>query len=187
MMKRTMIGLTLVALAAVLVATLWMKFRARPCEIESSFADALDLDGRKTLNEPTRVEAYRLHADQTNLPLDPQDYEIISEAIAVPHDMATEVSDALVTLKTYVGGPKKACVPIYGVRLTFHRGEDRVDVFLCFECGILVVAQNGSLKGGNDFDGIRDDLLRAVKTLFPKDQEIQDLKTHWQKIKSRFW
>ena len=178
-MKRILVALAV----AVLAAALWVMFLIPSREIrdiESIFADMLGGEGGiATLKAPDRVEAHRVKFDFAT-GYDPHNYKVTSVAVPVSHEVVTGIVDALFRLKSYVGEGKKMCSPNYGVRLTFHRENDRVEVFLCFECDILLVVRNGSITGGENFDEIHDDLLRVVKALFPNDREIQDFKRPWE-------
>ena len=70
----------------------------------------------------------------------------------------------------------KGCEPVFGVGVTFARGEQSVDVLFCFECDILAVYQGGRGVGDEDFDPARTRLVRLVKKFFPADDVIQQLK-----------
>jgi len=61
------------------------------------------------------------------------------------------------------------------VRISFYSGPDRVDVLFCFECNVLWVFHNGVQTGGEGFDYVRPNFVRAVKPLFPSDKGIQEL------------
>lgn len=186
-MKRRLVTLSAATFVVSLVALAWIMYPTTPLVVEHTFTETLDEAGLETLKRPTRIQAFRIKADLTNRPDDPHDYEVLSEAVPVPTTMAAKIVNLLITLKTFVGDPKVSCIPLYGVRLVFLRDDDRVDVFLCFECQLLLVAHNGVVTGGEGFGEIHGELLRAAKALFPKDREIQDLKTDWERLKSRFW
>ncbi|MGC1272412.1 MAG: hypothetical protein WBC44_01800 [Planctomycetaceae bacterium] len=136
-------------------------------------------DGLKTLTEPDKVEAYRLRP----LPQDKQgrrtplkEFQILSGPVTVPKESAKNVARSLLSYDSYEWDSAKGCLPIYGVRLSFARGDDRVDVLLCFQCDVLLVYRNGKITGGEDFDAIRPVLVRTVKPLFPDDEVVQGLK-----------
>ncbi|HEX5447330.1 MAG TPA: hypothetical protein VFW87_26180, partial [Pirellulales bacterium] len=82
---------------------------------------------------------------------------------------------ALASPKSYLWETVKGCLPEYGACLTFFRTDHRVDVLVCFECNVLLVAFDGTLSGGEDFDAIRPVLVRAAKAAFPADAVLQGL------------
>lgn len=141
-------------------------------------------DGVTTVAQPDKVDAYRL---KPNLKLDGSEftdldgnYEVTAGPVSVSETLATELSRDLTTTSSYWWNAGKLCIPRYGVRLSFYRGQDQVDVFLCFECKDLRVARNGKVtsRPGNDtsFDSINGRLVLAAKTLFPDDPEIKELR-----------
>ena len=134
-------------------------------------------EGLKTVTHPTKVEAYRLKPDPHQ---QPGDYAVSGGPEPVPKDLATEVSRALVNSSSYWWEMAKPCEPQYGIRLSFYRGQDQVDVFLCYECLELLVARNGKMTSGlgqaQSFDFMNGRLVLAAKTLFPDDPEIQKLR-----------
>jgi hypothetical protein len=86
-------------------------------------------------------------------------------------DVATVLTDP----RSYDWSKAVGCLPSYGVKLSFTRGADRVDVLLCFECDIVLFEHNGEPPGLEEFTPMRPVLVRAVKQLFPDDAEIQAL------------
>ncbi|MBA4107111.1 MAG: hypothetical protein C0485_15310 [Pirellula sp.] len=77
---------------------------------------------------------------------------------------------------TYSWGSAKACgYPVYGVKLSFFRGNDRVDVFFCFQCAHLTVTRDGTNLGAGDFSEAERPFIDAAKTLFADDAEIQNI------------
>jgi hypothetical protein len=127
---------------------------------------------------PTKVEAYRLGP----LPLEELSHDaavgahpVLAGPVELPEADAVAVAAALSSADSYAWHFGKACMPRYGVRLSFVRGPDRVDVLLCFECDILAAWRNGQWLGYEDFDDARPVLVRAVRAAFPDDAEIQSL------------
>jgi hypothetical protein len=143
---------------------------------ESVFGSRRSLE---IVQRPERVEASRLKADFEE-PLETKkdlaNYPTIGMAIDVPTDIASRVGAKLSARESYLWNAAKACIPQYGVRMSFFRGNERVDVLFCFECDILVVFHNGRLTGGGSFDYAHNALLDDVKRLFPDDAAIQALK-----------
>lgn len=135
---------------------------------------------RDIVEHPDKVEVFRLDPLPERISLDKAtlaDYPLSSKSVAVPETVAGQISAGLLSPVTYYwGDAKKSCgVPIFGVRLTFHRGKNRVDVLFCFKCDDLVLFQNDRLTGYKDFHPGRAIFVRAVKSLFPNDQVIQQL------------
>ena len=132
--------------------------------------------GLATVARPEWVEAYRIGPPRpATRSQEVNDYPIIAGPGRIATENANELSAALTSPKSYVWETAKGCEPEYGVCLSFFRGDNRVDVLLCFECNILLVAWNGSVTGGEDFDPVRPVLVRAVKAGFPADDVIQTL------------
>lgn len=176
-MKKLAVRATIIFLALAVVAfAAEALYRARA--VSQMFGGDAALD---TVAHASRVEAFRLGP----LPADVQwqdaareDYPVTSGPVDVPAPAAAEIAAALISKDSYRWHSIKLCMPNYGVRLSFYREADRVDVFLCFECDILGIAHNGRATGGEDFDDVRPVFVRASKKLFPDDPEIQGLDAH---------
>ncbi len=176
-MKRKTKAIVGVVLAAALLATFVMIREGPSLEKQSSVTKMFGgEDGLLTVTHPTKVKAYRLKSDPENLSPDLKDYDVSVGPVSVPDAVAAKVSAVLVSRRSYGWDYAKGCLPRYGVRLSFLRGSDQVDVYLCLECRILGVTRNGTGTGGEDFDPMNAVLVSAVKSLFPDDSEIQKLK-----------
>ncbi|OWK45465.1 hypothetical protein [Fimbriiglobus ruber] len=127
-------------------------------------------DAVTTIQKADKVEAYRL--DPKPGAVEPA---VVGDAVPVPAPLATKIATALTADSTYAWDFAKGCKPNYGVRLSFFRGSDRVDVFLCFECDLLRADHNGARGAAKDFDPGRPAFVKAVKELFPKDPVVQAL------------
>lgn len=130
------------------------------------------------VREATRVEAYRVVPPEGSRPMEdyisPLDFEIASDPIAVPTAMAETLATTLLPVDTYQWNTAKECgYPVYGVKLSFFRGNDRVDFFFCFQCRDLAVTRDGQKFGGADFSRMDRTFVETVKKLFPNDAEIQ--------------
>ena len=128
------------------------------------------------LNKPHSVVAYRL----APIPLESNaqtldDFPSSKGPITVHDEIAVKLSVALSDPRSYGWDFVKACIPTYGVRLTFEADGGAVDILLCFECDILAIFIDGTAIGGEDFDDIRPALVQAVKQIFPDDVELQAL------------
>jgi hypothetical protein len=134
------------------------------------------------VRHPTRVEAYRLGDPPSGSPptdeasVSPLDYPVTAGPVLVSNKTAAAVSTSLMSRETYGWDYAKACgEPIYGVKLSFFQGNDRVDVYFCFLCNVLAVACDGQTFGGEDFDDARAVFVQAAKQAFPDDPIIQKL------------
>jgi hypothetical protein len=133
------------------------------------------------VRDATRVEAYRVTPPPGSNPMErytsPLDYEVVSDPVAVPAEMAREMSQALLSPETYNWGSAKACGgPVYGVKLSFFQGAERVDVYFCFQCSVLAVVRDDRVFVGEDFDNAEQVFVQAVKKLFPDDAKIQAIR-----------
>lgn len=137
-------------------------------------------EGLDVIKNPTKVEAFRItprSADIDWRDAVPDDHPVTAGPVPLSAADVEKVSAALVSPRSYYwGDKKKACKPVYGVKLSFFRGEDRIDVMLCFACRMLWLARNGVTTGGGNFDAIQPVLARAVKAAFPDDPLIQAIK-----------
>jgi hypothetical protein len=75
----------------------------------------------------------------------------------------------------------KACMPNYGVLITFQGSDGAVSIALCFECDLFGVfwtagGKEFRVNAEEDLDVIRPQLVALVKGLFPRDATIQSLK-----------
>ena len=162
--------------------TIWLTISAARTGQEHAKALVLMFGGEKsleTVRNPTRVGAYRLGALRAGVSSENailSDYPITAGPVAVPAAIGSDLSQALCDERSYLWEAAKGCgAPRYGVRITFHRADSQVDILFCFECDILMVAHDGAITGGEDFDSIRPILVRCVKTLFPADGVIQSV------------
>lgn len=128
------------------------------------------------VRDATRVEAYRVTlpgSDAPNEDTSPLDYEITSDPVRLPTAMASELAKTLLSSDTYSGAAAACGPPIYGVKISFFRNAERVDVYFCFHCSVLRVVRDEQVYGGADFGNAEQVFVQAVKTLFPNDAEIQ--------------
>lgn len=107
------------------------------------------------------------------------DYPVLDGPIAVPASDAKQLASILGDPESYIWNSAKGCATRPGVRLDFIRGDDRLQILLCFECDILENFLNAKKVGGEDFDNVRSHLVRIVRPLLPNDPVIQSLpETH---------
>ena len=103
-------------------------------------------------------------------------YQKGGEPVNVPKALAERLSSRLLSFTSYEYDPEgeKACIPMPGFALSFIRGNQTVDVFLCFECDMLNV-ESGAFKSWGDFDPAHNDLLQSIKLIFPRDSRVQSI------------
>ena len=123
----------------------------------------------------TDVHAYRL-ADAGYYQDDLADYEHAGEPVRVPGADREILRDLLLDEGSYELEMAKGCEPVFGLGVSFARGEQAVDILFCFQCHILAVYQDGRAVGDEDFDPARTRLVTLVKKFFPNDGVIQQLR-----------
>lgn len=132
----------------------------------------------RIVREATRAEAYRLAppegVDPQFTAVSPLQYEVTGGPVAASTELTELLKETLLSSATYDLEVAKGCgFPVYGVRLSFYRGDERVDVYLCFRCSDLAVVREETAYAPADFSRGKRVLLNAVKELFPQDAEIQ--------------
>lgn len=138
-----------------------------------------DAKAIEVVRNPDRVEVQRLTGEEVSHGVDEPslaDFPPKGDVVKVPPQIAAIISANLLNPELYTWGRLPNCVPHYGVRLTYFRGAERVDVLLCFECGSLETFWNQRSVTGQDFSHTYNLFGDAMKELFPKDAEIQAIK-----------
>jgi hypothetical protein len=130
-------------------------------------------EGFAVLQKAERIEAFRLNHNYRA----GQEPTVTEGPITVSQPVAQQLISVLSAHEAYGWNYAKGCIPVWGVRLSFYHGADRVDILLCFQCNLLLVSLNGTQTTGDveDFDPIRPQLVQAMKAIFPNDQVIQNL------------
>ena len=146
----------------------------RAAELAKDFGGA---EGLETLRHPDKVTAVRLELLPAEGPRGrvAADHPPLGEPVAVPPKVAAEVAKLLTDPASYDWGVASGCLPDYGMRLTFARGADRVDVLVCYGCAVLRAERNGKVTGGGLFGPARAPLARVAKTLFPEGEPVRSL------------
>jgi hypothetical protein len=126
-----------------------------------------------------QVTAQRLHYRSGTL--NPWVLESYDKGIIVPVAPAQYhvVQQLLPESTSYPWDRAKACLPDYGVLLTFSNQQSAVQIAICFACQQIGVFDNNSAAPLNtirDFDPIYTQLVAVAKAIFPNDSEIQALK-----------
>lgn len=146
------------------------------------------LDGRTAgiLAGATKVEVFRIdgHIDRPDAtPIKPGDptvggYAILARGKDQGQEFAAKLRNILTDSKTYSDTFAHCFWP--GVAFRVWKGEDSVDVIICFTCGNFYlgpptdkrVMENASFfKSPN-----RGRLVQLAKDAFPEDKEVQALK-----------
>ena len=75
---------------------------------------------------------------------------------------------------------RKKCGLAPGVAYRFWRGNEAVEVLVCFQCDVLwphVMGSDASRPSRDykDFDSVRPELLALTREAFPHDAEIRGL------------
>lgn len=107
----------------------------------------------------------------------PADFQIISGPVTVTENQHQTLARVFARESTYPPEHEAlACgPPFYGVRIDFKRGDDLLQLLLCFHCSHLRTYLNGELKSRTWFPGGRTELLQLVKQHFPNDQDLQKI------------
>ena len=102
------------------------------------------------------------------------DCVILNGPVPVKESISTAIA-GLLKKDIYEWNMAKGCEPIPGVAIEYTKGDDKLLIFFCFECDILLTYLNGKRVGGEDFDRIHRALANEVKKIFPNDPDIQKL------------
>jgi hypothetical protein len=90
-------------------------------------------------------------------------------------EQVKEIKNLLTQSSAYGWDYSRACIPDYGVLLTFH-SKPEIKVALCFECDMLSVYVGNKIKKGVNkvevFDSISPRLLAIARAVYPKDSEL---------------
>ena len=137
------------------------------------------------LSGATKVEVFRIDGlmDPPNAkPIKPGDptvggYAILARGKDQSSEFATKLADVLADDKTYADAYAKCFWP--GVAFRVWKGEESVDVLICFICENIYIGpstdkqvmENASFVGSPN----RKRLVRLAKEAFPDDKEVQAL------------
>ena len=142
----------------------------------------LDRRTRAVLAGATKVEVFRLDGESEMKPKVAGERRIGGFLVtAQGQDQGKELADKL----TAILSDEQTCTDNYakcfwpGVAFRVWKGEETVEVLICFKCDNLyhgppkdAAVYNASFLGSPR----RPDLLRLVKEAFPDDKEVQGLK-----------
>ena len=128
----------------------------------------------KTVALPDKVEAWLLNGREADGNSDPLANR--TGAVKLKTADAKQFSDALLNFDSYGWETAKLCIPDFGVRLRFTRGDDTVEFLLCYECKILEVLHNGKTQTKEmNFDNAQTILIKAIQSVFPNDDAIKKI------------
>jgi len=131
------------------------------------------------------VQAWRTEASVNRVKgIDGGDYfKPTGDGVVLKLELAKSLVTILLSEESYPrpGGPVKACLPLPGVMIRFSKTGRYADVFICFECEILILRTEADEKANAygqsaDFDPSHAELVKLAKAIFPTDSTIQSLK-----------
>jgi hypothetical protein len=108
-------------------------------------------------------------------------YERDGAAQELAEDDVKRLASLLTTPKSYdIYDPTvrglRACIPYYGVYVSFISGNEQCDVWLTLFCTDAMFALGDRYKGSADFSPGEAEVMKVIQHLFPDDQEIQEWK-----------
>jgi len=109
----------------------------------------------------------------------PHEYKDASEERAVDESVLKDIVETLTTPTLHRGiVGVTSCLPIYGVRISFFRADDRIDLYFCFTCDDLAVYLNDKPVGHMKFIFACKRLLSDVLQIFPENEELKSRMRH---------
>jgi hypothetical protein len=172
MRRRRLIWVVTAAASVALVAWLGSKI--------VTYVQGIGREGRAVLREGTRVEVFRVAPDDRGVPPGGprigRDYPVLSQGTDLGADFAARLADAV------IGHPElvKKCGIQPGVAFRVWRGDECVEVLVCFKCDVLAMhlgSGDWSWTGDmlRDFSASRSKLLALCKEALPDDPVIRRL------------
>jgi hypothetical protein len=141
------------------------------------------LDRIALLREATEVTAWRLTPPMNSQPglqqIPPEEFQLAGDAVELPRGTAYELQQLLASPASYRFFSlivAECGQPDYGVKFSFVREGEAVDVYVCFKCRELAVMRSDGTNGEADFTPSGSKLIAIVQELFPGDAEIMALK-----------
>jgi hypothetical protein len=136
--------------------------------------------GLEILRHPDSVRACLLEVP--NRKIAPSEavggYQTKGDEIEVPVAAASPLSDLLLEPDSYEWYMKSICLPEFGVRMTWRRGRERIDLLVCFNCSKMLIYHDNQLVRGRDIEApLRDRFLATTKSLFPRRRSNSGLET----------
>jgi hypothetical protein len=128
---------------------------------------------------PQRVEAVLLKTPEKARYFHPHEYALAGEGVTVDPQIASQIGRFVLNPREHwmrdPEAPPVSCYPIYGLRLTYFQGNDRVDLFICFRCSDLAIYSNEELIPPTLVEFDVDELLDEAIAIFPGNAELMEL------------
>jgi hypothetical protein len=174
--------LMLLGLAGGIVATaLLLNWRREQYEVqlqklETRFGQGKgDPNGLDLIHEATTVYAQRMRQKRHHENQDPRpSYDPEGGSVAVDAAISAQLKALLTAPESYEWDSVKGCATDFGIKLTFVRDDDRIDIWLCLTCAIMFIVRTDGSASGANFDPSEDEMIAIVKRLFPNDPQIAE-------------
>ena len=150
-------------------------------EVPKAAQKALGEKGVAIVQKATKVEAFRISPKRTDKKGDKYigGYPILDTAKELDKNFAAKFAKVLLSDKVYAGDSERCYEP--GVAFRLWQDKNAVEVIICFRCTNFEVHVMGAERGEElDLHGFGPGLepfLALAKEAFPKDNEIQGLKS----------
>jgi hypothetical protein len=94
-------------------------------------------------------------------------------------EQARRFSEVLLEFDSYMWDCQKMCLPDYGARVRFQKGDEFVDCSICYECDTVEVSIDGREKT-HDLSGgrVHNAFVKAIQPIFPHDRVVRDLRLY---------
>ncbi|MCK6471503.1 MAG: hypothetical protein L6R28_07135 [Planctomycetes bacterium] len=178
----------MIRICFILLGALALAACASAAEPSKKVADFLGKDAVEVLKAPEKVECFRIDGKNHLTPEQQakveeatkriRGYAITAQGKDQDAAFGGKIAAVLFDEKTYNFEEAKGCDPVPGVAFRVWKGKASVDVILCFECSILIVATGDkeAHSKSENFDNARAALVALAKSAFPDDKTIQGLK-----------
>jgi hypothetical protein len=166
----------------------WGKHEGEDHKVAAKVENFLGKETLEVLLGATRVEGFRVNPEQVKPPTDQKTiggYPITATGQEQGKEFAKAIRHILFNEKTYLFDTTKRCAFAPGVAFRLWKGDEAVEVLLCFSCDELeVIVKDPTGKElrrvREDSDPMRPALVGLAKKAFPKDPELQKLKERRQ-------
>jgi hypothetical protein len=122
------------------------------------------------LRNPDRVEAVLLKTPAAPQTTPAHKYVPSTDAVAVDAVVASHAVELLLDEQLHRVTPEgvaKSCYPVWGVRLSFWKAKEKVDVYLCFMCEDVAVYWRGKQVPWANVRFVVRSLLDDALKIFP--------------------
>jgi len=141
-------------------------------------------DNYSMIFEADKATVYRIHSPKDSENPERPDlhragkvYEYtVGESSSLSGDTMEKFRELITNPRIDDPDSAKGCIPNYGIRVRYQKGDNTIDINLCFECDMMVASDGKKVIGSSDFDSIHANLVSLIKPLFPQDKIIQKLK-----------